>query len=211
MPVDPETGLLGITQAQLDEWNALSPEEQAARAYAVKKEMDKRKEAARLKQWEVGVALGGFMAAPVIFPAGGQTYLFGGQPVITIADVPAGSTAAELGLPPSTITGAAGETAGGIGGALSGLWNLGKPAVETVSSVIGAVGALKETATKVQNIFSDSSVPAETGMAEYQKLQTQGQLTGAPASLVAPDGIATDTSMLYIAGGLLLLFLLTRK
>ena len=89
--------------------------------------------------------------------------------------------------------------------------SLVKPVVETTSSVLDAVGALKETAAKVQNIFSDSSVPETTGQAEYQKLLTQGQLTGAPGVPGVTGAAGADSDMLYIIGGIVLLFLFMRS
>lgn len=116
------------------------------------------------------LAGGGILAAPLILPvlstvgsvgagvvsgAGslvggavkGVGSLFGGPAVTTIADIPAGSTVAELGLPASTITGAIGSPGliSSIGGILGSIGKVAVGTIDTLAHVLPKTGQIINT------------------------------------------------------------------
>ena len=237
-----------LTPDQKEVFNAENVKQAAAEYDRIKREMATREREhtqAFTKKAAVFVASMG-VAAPAVLPllfgpatggllAGASAGVAGAGAGVAIADIPAGSTAAESGLAAGTITGAAGEGAstsilaslGSVAGAVAKpvaevVVALAKPAVEIIGGAVEVVGSL---AKPVAEFTSDvSSILSKAGQITNavenisgNKPPTQlGSTLPPPAAvpsplIIMPDGTQDEmvnipNVVLYcVAGGLALL------
>ena len=185
------------------------------RAYWIDKELEERKKS-RLKEMVVKGAT--FMAAgaavPMLFsPATGGLYATtagtagmgvapSGAAYITEAGLPAALQAA----PAATGSLAGLSAAAAVPSVLDNLWSFGESIVGTIKTGLGFI-AKGEQISQVFDTEADT-----TGAQEYRRLVEQGQITG-PGALSAGPGMleGVDPVMIYLIGGIVLLFLSMRR